>query len=65
MMIKQMTPEDLGDAEDKMTMGNLFEDLSAQPFAKLDNFGFIVTRRFLCPGISNAVLFKILDHAFG
>jgi hypothetical protein len=36
-IIKKITPEDLGDAEDKMTMGDLFQNLSAHPFAKLDH----------------------------
>jgi hypothetical protein len=36
-IIKKITPEDLGDAEDKMTMGNLFQNLSAHPFAKLNH----------------------------
>jgi len=35
--MKKITPEDLADAEDKMTMGNLFQNLFARPFAKLDH----------------------------
>ena len=36
-IIKKITAEDLGDAEDKMTMGDLFQNLSAHPFAKLNH----------------------------
>ncbi len=36
-IIKKIALEDLGDAEDRMTMGDLFQSLSAQPFEKLDN----------------------------
>jgi hypothetical protein len=43
-IIKKITPEDLGDAEDKITMGDLFQNLSAHPFAKLDH-SLLVTGR--------------------
>jgi hypothetical protein len=36
-IIKKIALEDLGDAEDRMTVGDFFQSLSAQPFAKLDN----------------------------
>ena len=36
-IIQKITPEDLGDAEDKMTMGDLFQNLSAHPFVKLNH----------------------------
>jgi hypothetical protein len=43
-VIKKIPPEDLGDAEDKMTMGDLFQNLSAHPFAKLDHSLLVAAR---------------------
>jgi len=44
-IIKKITPEDLGNAEDKMTMGNFSQNLPAHPFAKLDHSLFSLTFR--------------------